>query len=250
MTDDWSPVAVEWDRWWGSLAAPLWKLAGLAAGSRVLDVGCGSGRFLAAAIGRGASAAGADSSPAMVELARRAAPDADVRVARAEALPWPASTFDVVTAINALQFADDPDAAAAEMVRVAVPGGSVIVANWSERARNELDVINTALAGEPLEDGDLRLPGGLEDLLADAGVRDINAGLVDVPWEVPDDEALIAGILLGEEGPVPTILDAARPFRTATGGYRFLNHFRWASGTKRARPVNTPAGPSRRRATS
>ncbi|TQS41349.1 class I SAM-dependent methyltransferase [Cryptosporangium phraense] len=229
MTDEWSPVAVAWARWWGTFAAPVWET--FADGSRVLDVGCGSGEFLASLGARGV--AGADPSPAMVQLAAAAAPGADVRVADAEALPWADDSFDLVTAINALQFADDPDAAVAEMLRVTVPGGHVAVANWAERARNDLDVINAALADEPLEDGDLRLPGGLEEMLEPAA--DVRSGLVEVPWTAADDHDLVAGLLFGEDDPslARTILDAARPFRTETGGYRFVNHFRWAMGTKK-----------------
>jgi len=234
---EWSPVAEEWARWWGSFAAPardlIARAAAVGAATRTLDVGCGSGEFLAELAARGARVAGLDPAPKMVELARQAVPTADVQIGEAESLPWPDAGFDLVTAINALQFTDDPDAAVAEMVRVAAPGGLLAVANWAERARNEIDAIDAALNDEPGEDGDLRLPDGLPDLLGAAGVEIVDAGLVEVPWEVPDDEALVAGILLGEDPESgPAIIEAARAFRTASGGYRFVNHFRYAIGRR------------------
>ena len=232
MGDDWSPVAEEWARWWGSFADPVRKLilrtTAVGSGSRVLDVGCGSGEFLAELAARGSRVAGVDPADGMVALARRAAPTADVRIGDAESLPWPDDEFDVVTAINALQFAEDPDAAAAELLRVTVPGGRVAVANWAERAGNELDAIDAALNDEPGEDGELRLAGGLEGLLADAGADVVDAGLVEVPFEVPDEEALVAAILFGEDlASGPLVVEAARPYRTASGGYRFHNRFRY-----------------------
>jgi hypothetical protein len=109
----------------------------------------------------------------------------------------------------------------------------VAVANWAERERNDLDTIEAAVAAaageEPLPDGDLRQPGGLEQLLAG-----VSAGLVEVPWEASDDAALARGVLLGEDPATisvraPAVLAAARPFRTAAGGYRLVNAFRWAA---------------------
>jgi SAM-dependent methyltransferase len=234
MTDEWSAVAPSWARWWGGFAAPvraqIVRSAGLRAGMRVLDVGCGSGEFLAELTAGGMLTAGTDPSPAMVELAHRAEPAADVRLGYAEALPWPDDQFELVAAVNALQFADDLPTAVAELARVAAPGGRIALANWAEHASNELDAIDAALGDGPAEDSELRLPGGLERLLSGAGLELADAGVVEVPWEAPDDAGLTAGILFGEDDPgqAALIVDAARPFRLATGGYRFLNHFRYA----------------------
>jgi SAM-dependent methyltransferase len=239
----WSEVAAGWSELWGGFASPAWRAVvtatGIGPGSRVLDVGCGSGEFLAHLARLGAAPAGIDPAPGMVELARSRVPGADVRLGPAQPLPWPDGSFDVVTAFNALQFADDPVDALAELARVAVPGGQVAVANWAEGDRNDLDTIEAAVAAaageDPLPDGDLRQPGGLERLLAGAGLAAVAAGLVEVPWAAPDEATLVRGVLLGEDpattsARAPAVLTAARPFRTPTGGYRLVNAFRYATG--------------------
>lgn len=239
----WSAVATGWAELWGGFAEPVWRVvveaSGIGPGSRVLDVGCGSGDFLAYADQRGASTAGIDPAPGMVESARSRVAGADVRLGAAGQLPWPDGRFDLVTSFNALQFADDTLAALAELVRVAAPGGIVAVANWAEADRNDLNTIEDAVAyaagEEPLPDGDLRQPGGLAKLFRDGGLEVVSAGLVELPWHAPDDDVLVRGVLLGEDpagmaAAAPTVIAAARPFRAPDGSYRLGNAFRYAIG--------------------
>ena len=173
----------------------------------------------------------------MLEIAARTAPEADLRVAGLESLPWEDGAFDVVTAVNALQLADDEAAALDEVRRVLVPHGLLGVALWAERALNDVDALEAAVAeadGEaPAPDPPQRLPGGLEAHLTAAGFAVVASGVVDVPWTVANDDALVAGVLLGEDASVlaelhGVLVEAAQPFRTADGGYRLLNRFRWA----------------------
>lgn len=243
MDDGWSALAAEWSELWAGSAAPaheaLIAASEIRAGSRVLDVGCGSGEFLRTLTDRGAVAAGIDPAPGMVELARRVAPLADVRVGEAQNLPWPDGAFDVVTAVNALQFADDTIEALAEFARVLAPGGYIAIANWAEGARNDLDAIEAAVAaadGEDVDDdlpveGDLRAAGGLEALVAEVGLELVGAGLVEVPWSAADDDTLVRGVLLGEDPSVlrelaPVVVAAAQPFRVGDG-YRLNNSYRY-----------------------
>jgi len=241
MEDGWSALAAQWSELWAASAAPAHEALIVASavrdGSRVLDVGCGSGEFLRTLSERGAVAAGIDTAPGMVALARSLAPLADVRVGEAERLPWPDASFDVVTAVNALQFADDTVDALAGFARVLAPGGYVAIANWAEGARNDLDVIEAAVAefdGEEVApDGDLRVAGGLEAVFVEAGLTVVTAGTVAVPWQVPDDETLVRGVLLGEDPSVlrelaPVVLAAAVPFRVPGGGYLLRNTYRFA----------------------
>jgi len=239
--DGWSGIAAGWAELWGGVAEPVWRVVaratGIGAGSRVLDVGCGSGDGLAYVARLGASVAGADPAPGMVALARARVPGADVRAAAADRLPWPDGAADVVTAVNVLHLTLEPSDAVAEMVRVAAPGGYVAVAGWGEAAHNDLDTIERAVAasyGErPPPDDGLRLPGGPAALLRAGGLHVVADGDVDVAWTVPDDATLLRGVLLGEDDAViadlrPAVAAAARPFRTAGGGYRLGGVMRYA----------------------
>src|SRR5918999_3121810 len=83
------------------------RRVGIEPGQRVLDVGCGSGVFLRLAADRGAKPFGVYASEALVAVARSRAPEADVRVAEMERLPYADDTFDLVTGFNSFFFAAD-----------------------------------------------------------------------------------------------------------------------------------------------
>lgn len=245
--DPWSEVADGWAELWAGSAEPAWsallRAAGVAPGDRVLDVGCGSGELLAHLDGMGLVTAGIDPAGRMVARARSLVPAADVRRGVAEDLPWPDGTFALVVAVNVLELVDDPEDAFAELIRVSAPDGAVAVVNWAEAARNDLDAIERAVsidAGDELRpDSEVRLDGGHERLFRRSGLRIVGSGVVEVPWSAPDDATLVRAVLLGEdEATMASIGDvvvaAAERFRTPDGGYRLLNHFRYAVGRRSA----------------
>jgi SAM-dependent methyltransferase len=60
----------------------------IGAGIRVLDCGCGAGRFARLAADRRASVAGVDASEELIAIATERTPEGDFRVGDIEALPW------------------------------------------------------------------------------------------------------------------------------------------------------------------
>jgi SAM-dependent methyltransferase len=103
----------------------------------VLDVGCGVGHWgqvLGKVLPSVARVHGVDRDPLWVEKATaRASADGSAgrfsyRVAVAEKLPFDDASFDLVTCQTVLIHTPDPGAAVDEMIRVARPGGLILVA--------------------------------------------------------------------------------------------------------------------------
>lgn len=104
------------------------RLLGDVAGKRVLDVGCGSGPTTTDLLARGADVSGFDVSSAMVAIARRGLPDADLRVHDlADPLPWADDTFDAAVASLVLHYLPDWSGPLAQLHRVLRPGGRLLV---------------------------------------------------------------------------------------------------------------------------
>ncbi|MBR7838752.1 class I SAM-dependent methyltransferase [Actinospica durhamensis] len=104
-------------------------LAGDVTGRRILDVGCGAGPLLESLRDRGAVVTGIEPSAEMLELAkRRLGEDVDLRLADLQdPLPFPDNAFDDAIACLVLHYLEDWTAPLAELRRVLVPGGRVIV---------------------------------------------------------------------------------------------------------------------------
>jgi ubiquinone/menaquinone biosynthesis C-methylase UbiE len=89
------------------------------AGERVLDVGCGSGYYLQIFREKWCSVTGIDCSAEMLEASRKRLGDhAELHLRSAEDLPFSDDEFDVVTIINALEIAPNPQKVIAEAIRV------------------------------------------------------------------------------------------------------------------------------------
>jgi ubiquinone/menaquinone biosynthesis C-methylase UbiE len=101
-------------------------------GLKLLEVGCGTGQWLAEFQTFGllaADLAGIDLDPERVAAAGRRHPSADLRVGDAARIPWPDQSFDIVFQSTVFTSILDPpvkQAAAAEMRRVCKPDGFIL----------------------------------------------------------------------------------------------------------------------------
>lgn len=104
-------------------------MAAVPPGAEILDVGCGSGRWVRRYAELGFHPTGLDATPGMLELARRQKTSAPLLSGEAHRLPFAGSSFDCVSDITVVQhipYSTQP-AALAEMVRVVRPGGALIL---------------------------------------------------------------------------------------------------------------------------
>lgn len=121
-------------RWSRRLAPKFIDFAGIAAGEKILDVGCGTGSltFELAKSAVLAEIQAIDFSPVFVEAAKARNTDKRISFAQADAtaLPFADAAFDRSLALLVLHFVPETGKAVAEMARVTRPGGVVAAVVW------------------------------------------------------------------------------------------------------------------------
>jgi ubiquinone/menaquinone biosynthesis C-methylase UbiE len=104
-------------------------------GQRVLDIACGAGNVAIPAAVAGADVTGLDITPALLARGSAEAWAAGVDVTwvegDAESLPFDDASFDVVTSAVGVMFCPSHERAAAELLRVCRPGGSMGLIAWT-----------------------------------------------------------------------------------------------------------------------
>ena len=214
-----------YDRFMGRYSSPLSPLladlAGIAAGQRVLDVGCGPGALTAELVARvgAAHVSAVDPSESFVAAARERHPDVDVRVGTAEQLPFEEDgAFDAALAQLVVHFMADPPAGVREMRRVTRGGGVVAACVWDfERLTGPLALFWQAVRElDPAESGEVARvgtrKGDLGELFRGAGVRDVEETTLTVNVEHSTFEEWWEPYTLGvgPAGAYVAGLDAAR----------------------------------------
>lgn len=157
-------------------------------GSRVLDVGCGSGwatRLMADAAFNG-RVTGIDISDEMVAVARESSasyPNVDFEIASAEQLPFPDNEFTHAFSMESLYYYRDIPKALKEIHRVLKPGGlfaAVVDLYWENEATHQwIDMLKVPV--ELLSVDDYR------SLFMDAGFQNIQDSRLIDPTPVPEN---------------------------------------------------------------
>lgn len=151
-------------------------------GTRLLDIGTGTGRVLELLAPRVAQGLGVDASKAMLALARSRLARAGlthcaVRLADMYRLPLIDASFDIAVLQMVLHYAEDPAGVIAEAARVLRPDGRLIVIDLARHDRQDL----TAKLAH-------RWPGfdeeGMAAMLAAAGCAGSAPVLVPGPLEI------------------------------------------------------------------
>src|SRR5437867_3965761 len=108
---------------------PLERLAGL----RVLEPGCGAGRFTELLVSAGALVHAIDLSAAVDANQRNIGDRANYTVAQADlrAAPFPAEAFDAVVCLGVLQHTPSPEQSIAELWRLLGPGGLLVIDHYT-----------------------------------------------------------------------------------------------------------------------
>jgi SAM-dependent methyltransferase len=231
-------VTGEGPRGWGDpLYEAVLDATAVGPGTRVLDLGCGSGALARAAVGRGARVTGLDADPAAVAQAAAEVPGADFFVG--EAMSPPPGPFDVVVAAQLLMHVADPVAVLAAAGRC---GKAVAATVWGRQDECDVRVFGEALSpwlgprGAP-PGPPITAPDRLRAAAEQAGLVVERLEEVVCRFDYADEEEVLGPLIrsaLGRavvrrSGPVAlraAVLRALEPYRTATGGFGLDNLFR------------------------
>jgi ubiquinone/menaquinone biosynthesis C-methylase UbiE len=199
-------------------ARRLVENAKLRAGERVLDVGCGTGvvaRQVAPLLGPKGKVVGVDLNPNMLAIARtvteREGLAISFREGRAEKLADADGSFDLVVCQFAIMFFADRAAALAEMHRVLVSGGRLVLSVWQGLDRHPFyqalhHAIRIRLGMSGVEDifalGDAST---LRALMTEAGFHKVALEPISMTARFPDPEGFLAGEIDVDTAAIPSM---------------------------------------------
>ena len=231
----WDTNVVGYDSAFGAVARqtvePMLDAARVTRGMQVLDVCCGPGVLAAGALQRGAETVGIDFSAEAVKLASRLVPNGRFQQGDAQALPFPAASFDAVLCGYGLMHLPEPAAALREMLRVLRPDGRAAVSVWDAtgtgftlvyeavRARGSM---NVALPHGP-DFFQFGSPERMQSALAEVGFGEAAAYSLPQHWHVPDADHYIESILAGTVRARAVL--AAQSGAAATGVRTFITDY-------------------------
>lgn len=189
---DWHARYTQQARWTQSLRSYLFNKAGMAAARRVLELGCGTGAVLAdLPVKPGTAIHGLDTNLSSVRLAATGTPGANLLCADGARLPYPNACFDITFCHFVLLWASQPLNLLQEMRRVTRRGGAVLaLAEPDYGGRVDFPTPLAELGqwqAQSLRDqgADPQMGRKLAGLFAQAGLKNVETGVVGGEWTAP-----------------------------------------------------------------
>jgi SAM-dependent methyltransferase len=217
VSDTWergSPYEQYVGRWSRRVAPRFLSWLSIPTGRRWLDVGCGTGALCAAIVDNcsPSSVAGVEPSDGFLKTAKENLGNrVQLHPGTATALPLSDAAVDVVVSGLVLNFVPNPDAALAEMARVADKGGTIAAYVWDYAGKMELirffwdAAVQLDADAAKLDEGarfPLCRPEALEQLFADAGLAGVEVTAIDTPTPFASFDEYWQPFL-GGQGPAP-----------------------------------------------
>ena len=211
-------------RWSRRLAEVFLDFAGAADGEQVLDLGCGTGSLTYALARRvlniRLSSGSISPTPMSNTRARSNDPQIQFRVGDATAIPLPDSSVDRVLSLLLLSFVQDPQAALAEMRRVARPDTTIAAVIWDTKGGHVTNRLfwDTAAVLDPRANElralnytrSLTNPGEMVQAWRAAGLEDIHEGMLAIRMNFTSfDDFWLPN--LGKQGPIADYLETLEP---------------------------------------
>jgi SAM-dependent methyltransferase len=222
--DWWSAGQAARQQIYGAVTEMMLDLAGLQAGSRVLDVAAGTGEstlMAARRVGPMGYVLAADVSASMLNVAAEAARKEGItnmgtRVINAENIELDADSFDAVICRIALMLFPSPAKALDEMHRVVKPGGKVAVMVYSDLENNpyhgifqeavrRMGNIPWPAPGEPWM-YTLGTPGLLEGLYSSVGFMNVSVRTAPIPRRFPSAAAAVGNMKKATAGDIGELM--------------------------------------------
>ncbi len=188
------PTAERYEGWYATTLGKLQDLAQKAdvvnflectgTGAGLLDVGCGTGHWSRFFATLGYTVVGVDISPEMIQEALGHGPHGiTFHLADACALPFQDGVFEIIAAMAALEFMENPQQALEEMARCVRHGGRLLIGTLNRAS--PLNEKRIADGHEPYASGHLYTPDTVHELLAPFGtVRMVASEPLQVPAEI------------------------------------------------------------------